>query len=254
MPIVNRNQEITQQRNKTEIAVSDPVKEAKARLKLVNRAKRSLLRKDDHTIMINNNEYVKRQGWRVLAMVGDLNLAVVDVRMNDNEVTVIVRASDKKGRFVESVGGASKNEDFYRRGSIIQWGGHEEKPSGYDEVYFMPVYKGWGKNRKKVGAAWYAPKGYGALVALAHTRALNRAISDYFGGPPSAEEVEAEQMSEKDVFESRVKAVRNLMLSKWPLEEAKEKLKEITGVNSTSDLDEEGLEKLEQFLGIRVDL
>lgn len=236
--------------------------DAKMLIKMLDDAKKKLLTEGEHIIQIQGRPYINRQGWRLLAIPANVDIAVRNATFEVVKDAVVAKVDcvasiprpDGTFREVSGTGCADTNEDFYRRGRLVQWGGSEDQPKGYDEIYFMSVFKGYGKNTQKIGAAWFIPKGYGALMALAETRAKNRALSDMFGGAPTAEEVEAETMTEEQVLEARRDAVRERMLATYPLEEARKKLEEISGKGSTNELTDEDLLKMEEHLGLEVRL
>jgi len=90
----------------------EKINQTKTMLETFQKAKASILSKNDIAIMKNNMVAIKRSGWRKIAMVFGLSLEIVSIERTyqgkeiDNHLTVEarVRARDNLGRQQEEIG------------------------------------------------------------------------------------------------------------------------------------------------------
>lgn len=151
--------------------------------------KSKLLDKGD-TTKIGNNLHVNKSGWRKIATAFNLSAEVVETDMwVENGVVkarAIARATAPNGKVSTEVGMCASNESNY-----MEAGKPRDGTQPQDHPDYFRVDGKWRRLKE--------PKEVNDhnILAVAATRAKNRAISDCVGGG----EVSAEEMTAEDVFD-----------------------------------------------------
>lgn len=144
--------------------LENDLERTKVAMRIFERLKTEVLDKDKDIVLINNKPYIKRSGWRKIALAFKITTKIVESKKLEFEdgfaYEVIAEARDLNGRIMQDVGYCSTKES-----------GKEGKP---DYVIYH----------------------------IASTRAINRAISNLVGaGEVSAEEIaDTEEAKPKSNF------------------------------------------------------
>lgn len=134
-----------------------------------NKVKQALIQEGKHVITISGNQYIKKSGWRTVALGFNISDEIIGVeeKMVDGEtiVSYTVKATAPNGRYATGVGACSTGEKRWHRKD-------KSKPMSEENRILNTRY-------------------YHDTITHAHTRAKNRAISELVGlGEVTAEEVE----------------------------------------------------------------